>query len=81
MRICDLHTGRNLLTRSAKRLREQWQRTAEHWTDENRLEFEQRHLQPLAPRVKLLLTAVHSLSDILEQAQRECCDEFEEQSL
>jgi hypothetical protein len=77
MRICDLQTGRIQISRAAKRLREQWAITEEHWRDGNSDAFRQTHLQPLSPQVTQLLAAVHHLADVLEKAERECVDEDE----
>ena len=77
MRICDLHTGRILLTRAAKQLRDQWVATSEYWQDLKHSRFEEDHLQPVAPQVTLLLAAVQRLSESLEQMERDCSDERE----
>ena len=78
MRICDLHTGSIRLTRAAKSLRDQWLDTKDHWNDQNRRDFEQNHLEPLAPEITLTLAAVQRLAEVLEQAERECSDETTE---
>jgi hypothetical protein len=78
MKICDLHTGRIRLTRAVKQLREQWAATSEHWQDANRNEFEQNHLQLVAPQVTLLVAAVERLADVLRQVERDCREESEE---
>ena len=74
MRICDLHTGSIRLTRAAKDLREQWNETSSDWKDKNHDDFEAKYVQPLAPRITLLLAAVNSLSEVLERAERELED-------
>jgi hypothetical protein len=74
MRICDLHTGPIRLTRAAKDLREQWSETSDYWKDKNRDDFDAQHVQPLAPRITLLLAAVNSLSEVLERAERDLED-------
>ncbi len=75
MRICDLQTARIQVSHAAKRLREQWAVTEEHWRDSNCEAFRQLYLQPLTPQVTLLMAAVQQLADVLEQAERECSDE------
>jgi hypothetical protein len=75
MKTWDLHTGVIRLTRAAKRLRDQWSDTKEHWSDQNRRDFERNHLGPLAPEVTLTLAAVQRLAEVLEEAFRECSDE------
>ncbi|MEO8498338.1 MAG: hypothetical protein ABI614_25020 [Planctomycetota bacterium] len=74
MRICDLHTGTIQLTRAARDLREQWNATSEYWKDKNSDDFDEKHVQPLAPKITLLLAAVNSLSEVLERAERELED-------
>lgn len=75
MKICDLHTGRNRLSRATKELREQWLETKESWNDDNARDFAQQHLEPLGPQVTLMLTAVNRLREVLEKAERECSDD------
>ena len=77
MRICDLQTGQILITRAAKRLREQWAVAQDHWRDANTLKFQQQHLQPIGPQVTLLLSAVRRMAELLEQAERDCADHDE----
>jgi hypothetical protein len=75
MRICDLHSGAIRLTRAAKSLRDQWLDTKDHWNDQNRRDFERNHLEPIAPEITLTLAAIQRLSELLEQAERECSDD------
>jgi hypothetical protein len=75
MNICDLHTGRNHLSRATKELRDQWQETKEVWNDANARNFAKRHLEPLGPQVTLMLNAINRLRDVLEKAERECSDD------
>ena len=77
MKICDLHTGVIRLTRASRDLRNQWLETKEHWNDQNCREFERNHLEPLSPEITRTLAAVQRLSEVLEQAERECSDEDE----
>jgi len=77
MRICDLHSGRNRLTRAARDLRAQWLETVEHWRDDNSHQFEERHLEPLAPQITLMVAAIQRMHDVLNQAERDCWDEDE----
>jgi hypothetical protein len=77
MKTWDLQTGVIRLTRSTKNLREQWSATKEYWNDQNRRDFEKNHLDPIAPTVTLTLAAVQRLSELLEQAWRDCSDEHD----
>jgi len=75
MTICDLHTGRNSLSRATKELREQWLETKEAWNDANAREFAKQHLEPLGPQVTLMISAINRLREVLEKAERECSDD------
>jgi hypothetical protein len=63
------------LTKSAKRLREQWELTRPFWQDQNAVDFEHDVLQTLAPQLTLTLAVVTRMRQLLEQAERECWDE------
>jgi len=75
MKPWDLQTGMSRLIRAMKTLRDEWSVTKEQWADQNSRDFARHHLDPLAPRVTLTLTATQRLGDVLEQAWRECSDE------
>lgn len=79
MRICDLHTGLIRLSRASKDLREQWRETCDYWNDQNRDEFDRQHIQPLGPQVTMLSAAVHRLSDVFAQAERDLLDKDQEE--
>jgi hypothetical protein len=78
MRICDLNTSMIRLSRAAKHLRDQWGETSEQWNDANREDFEEKYLQPLWPQVTMLVSAIHRLQDVFEQAERELSDKDRE---
>jgi hypothetical protein len=75
MRICDMNTGTMRLTKAAKLLREQWELTRPGWSDQNAVDFERDVLLPLAPQITLTLSAIHRMSHLFEQAERELWDE------
>jgi hypothetical protein len=77
MRICDLNTPLARLIKSARRLREQWDETKTHWSDQNAVEFEEQYLQPLVPQLTLTTAAVNRLAALLTQIERECADRDE----
>ena len=79
MKICDLYTGGSQLKRAVKTLKEQWQQTKEHWTDITSQEYEEKYLLPLLPEINQTLAAVYQLSELLEQAERECTDRSDAQ--
>jgi len=77
MKVCDLYTGGSQLKRAAKTLKERWQLTQEHWNDKTSQEFEEKYIQPLLPEITQALASVYELSELLEQAERECNDQSE----
>ncbi len=77
MKVCDLYTGGSQLKRAAKTLQETWQQTAEHWNDKTSQEYKEKYIQPLLPEITQALAAVYQMSELLEQAERECNDRSE----
>ena len=77
MKICDLQSGLGRLQRSAARLKDCWSETGNAWMDETRQQFQERHLDGLAPQISMLLAATQRLAECLEQAEQECGDEPE----
>lgn len=74
MTICDLHTGRNRLSRATKELRDQWQESKEVWNDANARDFAKQYLEPLGPQITLMLNVINRLHEVLDKAERECSD-------
>lgn len=74
MQICDVITGTKRLQRSTKALKEQWLLTKEHWRDETADEFEEKYLQPLGEKVRMALSAVDRLTEVLEEAEKDLSD-------
>jgi len=74
MTICDLHTGRNRLSRATKELRDQWQESKEVWSDANARDFAKQYLEPLGPQITLMLNVINRLHEVLDKAERECSD-------
>ena len=72
MKIGDLSAGATLLYESMKMLQEAWAETKTHWNDKNAYQFQETHLEPIAPKVKLAQDAINRLDEVLTQAQREC---------
>lgn len=78
MRVCDLETPAASMTHAARRLREAWATTREHWRDANSQEFEALHLQPLQPHLTSALSAIQRFAELLRQAERDCGDDTPE---
>ena len=74
MHICDVVTGTKRLQKATKALKEQWLLTKEHWKDQTAEKFEEEFLQPLGERVRMALTAVDNLTEVLEQAEKDLSD-------
>ena len=74
MKRADLHTGGARLGDGLEQLQVAWQQVTRHWKDESRHHFEEEHLDPIAPTVRMTLDALTRLSDILARAERECED-------
>ncbi len=78
MRVCDLNTGLDQLTRAMSDLTDRWAETKAVWQDAAANEFEETHLTPLPARLKLLVTALHELRASVQEAQRELEDRVDE---
>jgi hypothetical protein len=72
MIVGDLVTGAAKLSGSLKNLSLHWDETKEQWQDVACRRFEEDHLAPLEPKIRLTLDAVARLADALERAQRDC---------
>lgn len=76
MPVCDLASGMGRLQKATRELVHQWEQTSDQWNDKTRQEFEKRHLQPISPKVRLLLAHAAELIAVLQKAERECRDEM-----
>ena len=72
MRVCDLSTGTARLAQAFAQLKEHVVASRAHWNDQARTQFEQTHLQGLPTELQLLFTAVQRLSEVLDQAEKDC---------
>lgn len=79
MRICDLSTGSGRLLRATTHLKETWAATKEHWNDAARNEFQEKHLEELAPLLTLTMAAVNRFSESVEKAEKELIDSDREE--
>ncbi len=76
MSICDLRSGTGRLHKATRELAEKWAETREHWNDKTRHDFEERHLQPISPAVRLLMAHANELIGLLNKAEKECRDDM-----
>jgi len=76
MKACDLTSGTGRLQKATRDLVQQWEKTKESWQDRTRREFEERHLQPINPKVRLLLSHATQLMETLQKAESACRDDM-----
>lgn len=74
MRICDLSSSSGRMLRASSHLKEVWGETKEQWNDAARSEFQEKHLEELAPLLTLTLAAIHRFSEVIEKAEKELTD-------
>tara|TARA_B100000674_G_scaffold280264_1_gene231667 strand:+ start:89 stop:331 length:243 start_codon:yes stop_codon:yes gene_type:complete len=76
MKVCDLTSGTGRLQKATRDLVQQWEKTRESWQDGTQREFEERHLQPINPKVRLLLSHATQLMETLQKAEGACRDDM-----
>ncbi len=74
MRIVDMNTGAAKLNKALEALKESWAETIETWEDQNARSFQEEHLEPIGPAIKMALDSTNRLAEVLARAQRECED-------
>jgi hypothetical protein len=74
MPVADLQSGLGQLTQAFARLSDEWQLACEHWNDDTRRKFQEACLDPLPPRLKLLVAAANELQAAILAAERELGD-------
>jgi uncharacterized protein YukE len=74
MKTWDLNAGAAKLEMAIKTLREANGNIAEAWDDETSRRFQETYVEPVEPRLKNVLDAVHRLAEVLAGAARECGD-------
>jgi len=72
MIVGDLVSGSAQLAEASKKLLMHWELATEQWHDKTSEKFEEIHLAPLQPLVRMTLDAIGRLAETLERAQREC---------
>ena len=78
MRFCDLNTGLGQLTEAFSHLREQLAEVKTHWNDDTSRQFQQTHLEPILPRIRLTINAIQHLTEVLSAAEKELDDRSSE---
>ena len=75
MQRIDLTSGLAQIQRAAAQLKEQWGEAKSVWNDEPSRTFQEDFLQPLLPELRLTVTAIQRLAEVLVKAEKECQDE------
>jgi uncharacterized protein YukE len=75
MRVWDLTAGTAKLELALKTLQTKAADIGEAWSDDAYGRFLETYLEPIAPRMKTLVDAIHRLSEVLNNAERRCGDD------
>ncbi len=68
----SVNSGRTRLQGAMKELKLRWGQVQAKWDDRARQQFEQRHLQPLEPKIRKAISAMETMHAILDKARRDC---------
>jgi uncharacterized protein YukE len=72
MRPWDLTSGASKLVLGLQSLQAADTEARQYWNDEAHRKFQETYLEPLEPKVRALLDALHRLAEMLAAAEREC---------
>ncbi|MGO9108797.1 MAG: hypothetical protein ACLP9L_06150 [Thermoguttaceae bacterium] len=75
MRLWDLTAGTAKLELALKTLQAKTADIGESWADDAYARFLDTYLEPIEPRMKTMIDAIHRLSEVLNTAERQCRDE------
>ena len=77
MRLCDLPAGAAKLELALKTFRNKAAEIGDAWNDDAYQRFLETYMDPIEPRLKTMVDAIHRLSEVLNAAERQCRDENE----
>jgi len=60
------------LNHSLSTLRERWEETKSHWSDQVARDFEKNHLAPLESQSNSAIRGMEKLSEVLNRLKHEC---------
>ncbi len=75
MRAWDLTAGTAKLELALKTLQAKTAEIGEAWADDAYARFLETYVEPIEPRMRTMIDAVHRLSEVLNTAERQCRDE------
>jgi hypothetical protein len=67
-----LTTGRSKLVESLKVLTFRWEAARDGWDDLAGREFEEVHVEPIAPQVQAAVRAIDRLAAVISQMRHDC---------
>lgn len=75
MKLWDLTGGAAKLELALKTLQTKTADIGDVWRDEAYDRFLETYVEPIEPRMKTMIDAIHRLSEVLNTAERQCGDE------
>jgi hypothetical protein len=72
----DLQSSITRLQKAARRINDRWAEAKDQWDDPVSRDFEEEYLWTILPQIKLSIAAIHEMSQLLQDAHRECEDRF-----
>ena len=75
MRLWDLTGGAAKLELALKTLHTKTADIGDAWSDEAYARLLETYIEPIEPRMKTMIDAIHRLSEVLNAAERQCGDE------
>ena len=72
MRKCDLATGASRIRHALEQLEIVWNESSAEWNDVVSRHFQERHLEPMVPRVKSALDAISRMGLLINEVERDC---------
>ncbi len=75
MRVFDLNSGTGKLRHALLRLEQMRSEIEPRWQDPAGHAFLTEQVDPLAPKIRATLDALHHLAEVFARAERDCVDE------
>lgn len=72
MRKCDLTTGAGRIRHAMEQIETVWNENSAEWNDAVSRNFQERHLEPMIPRLKLALDAIGRMALLINEVERDC---------